>query len=92
MGYIQRVTLVLRLAGTTGSLLWYAKTVGSQSTGLLEPPALFGGMSELLALKEVTSIRSVGRFLTTSESLPPVIFSSRQGGTPELLTPDPQVC
>jgi hypothetical protein len=36
-------------------------------------------MSELLAPKEVTSTEIVGRFVTTSESLPPVIFSASLG-------------
>jgi hypothetical protein len=100
-GEIHKVTLVFRLAGTTSSLLWCAKTMGSQSTVLLEPPAPCGGMSELLAPKKVTSKDSVGRFLTTSESLPLLvssdslswpILSAPQGGMPELLAPNPQVC
>jgi hypothetical protein len=80
-GYIQRVTVVLRLAGTTSSLLWYAKTIGSQSTGLLEPLAPYGGMSEPLAPREVASISSKGRFFTTGEPLSPVLSCPRLADT-----------
>jgi hypothetical protein len=38
-GYIKKVTFVLRLTRTTSFLLWYAKTICSQPTGLLEPQA-----------------------------------------------------
>jgi hypothetical protein len=66
------------------------------STGLLEPLAPCGGMPELLAPREVTSIGSKCRFLTTGEYLPPVVFSASpgwlilsapRGGMLELLAP-----
>jgi hypothetical protein len=41
---------------------------------MLEPLAACGGMPELLTPKEVTSINSKGRFLTTGEPLPLVVF------------------
>jgi hypothetical protein len=75
---IQKSTFILRLAGITSSLLWYAKT-GCQPTGLLEPSAHYGGMSEQLTPKEVNSIETVGRFLATSLSLPLVIFPTSLG-------------
>lgn len=92
--------LIFRLAGTTSYLLWNAKTIGSHSRGLLEPPALCAGMSELLAPNGVIPTESVGSFLTTSESLTLTIFSTSPwwlmpsatwGGAPELLAPNPQV-
>jgi hypothetical protein len=70
------VSPVLRSAGTTSSLLRYAKEICFQFTGLLEPPAPSGCMSELLAPKEVTFIENVGWFITTSEHLSAVIFSA----------------
>jgi hypothetical protein len=69
-GYLQRVTLVLMSAGTSSSLLWNGKTIGFQSTGLLEPPTACGGMSEPLSPKEMTSKESAGRFLTTVDPWP----------------------
>jgi hypothetical protein len=46
---------------------------------MLGPLAPCGGMPELLTPKEVTSINSKGRFLTTGKSLPPVVFSASLG-------------
>jgi hypothetical protein len=95
-GYIQKVTLIFRLAGNTSYLFWYAKTIGSQSTVLLVSQAPCCGTLETLVPKEVTSIESVGKFLTASESLPLVIFSASPGllilsdlwgGMSELLAP-----
>jgi hypothetical protein len=59
-----------------------------------------GGISEMLAPKDVTTIESEGRFLTSGEYPPPVVFtaspdwlilSAPRGGMPDLLAPSSNV-
>jgi hypothetical protein len=50
---------------------------------MLQPPAPCGGIPELLAPREVTSINSKDRLFTTDESLPPVVLWA----SPILLSP-----
>jgi hypothetical protein len=63
---------------------------------LVEKPVSLGGMPETLAPREVSSFDGKCRFLTTGESLPPVvlsatsgwmILSANRGVMPELLAP-----
>lgn len=46
------------------------------STGLMEPPALCGGMPEPMNPKDMTSINGKGRFLTAGQTL---VFSGTPG-------------
>jgi hypothetical protein len=55
----------------------YCRSIST--TGLLEPLAPCGGMSDPLAPREMTSINSKGRFLTISVPLPPLVFSASLG-------------